>query len=235
MLSNLLSRWFNNCSIFNQHCLLCAAYQARDGWCAACLNDLVRMPACCPRCARPLPEATICGHCQLYPPHFDAVHVPYVFCYPLNQLIYAFKYRHHLEYSHALEALFVQANEVIAPSFDCIVAVPLARERLAERGFNQSDELARGLAGPRTQRLDFSLCWRKRNTLPQASLSPAERKKNLRDAFAVKRRVDGLSIAIVDDVMTTGTTLNALAGCLKKNGASRVEAWTLARAIPQKT
>jgi predicted amidophosphoribosyltransferase len=74
-------------------------------------------------------------------------------------------------------------------------------------------------------------CWRKRNTPSQARLGLRERRRNLLDAFCVETRLDGLSVAIVDDVVTTGTTLDALAEMLKKQGANRVEAWALARTL----
>ncbi|WP_230369732.1 ComF family protein [Paludibacterium denitrificans] len=80
-----------------------------------------------------------------------------------------------------------------------------------------------------------NLCWRKYNTSSQASLKRAARLKNVRDAFGVKRRLDGLCVAIVDDVATSGATLSALAETLKKQGAKRVDAWVLAKAFPPKT
>ncbi|WP_293759619.1 phosphoribosyltransferase family protein [uncultured Aquitalea sp.] len=118
---------------------------------------------------------------------------------------------------------------------DIVLPVPLANERLAERGFNQSDALAQAIADTMQSRFSATLCWRKRNTLPQASLNRRERLRNLKNAFGVKQRIDGLSVAIVDDVATSGATLSALAEILKKQGAKRVDAWVLARASFSKT
>ncbi|WP_231137457.1 ComF family protein [Chromobacterium paludis] len=119
--------------------------------------------------------------------------------------------------------------------YDLVIPVPLANERLAQRGFNQSGELARAIAGTMNSRFSDDLCWRKYNTPSQASLGRAERLRNVRHAFGVKRRCDGLCIAIVDDVATSGATLSSLARALKKQGAKQVDAWTLARAFSPKT
>ncbi|UDM18817.1 ComF family protein [Vogesella sp. XCS3] len=114
---------------------------------------------------------------------------------------------------------------------DLIIPVPLAAARLRERGFNLPDALARALADTMRVRFDDQLCWRKRNTDSQAALNRRERLRNVRDAFGVKRRCDGLHIAIVDDVASTGATLHSLAKTLRKSGAKQVDAWVLARAI----
>ncbi|MDF0605803.1 phosphoribosyltransferase family protein [Neisseriaceae bacterium TC5R-5] len=119
--------------------------------------------------------------------------------------------------------------------YDLVVPVPLAKARLAERGFNQSHELAKTIAVTMAARFSSDLCGRKYNTLPQASLKRSERLKNVAHAFSVNRRCDGLCVAIVDDVATSGATLSALAKILKKQGAKRVDAWVLARAFFVKT
>ncbi|MGD1825332.1 DNA utilization protein ComFC/GntX, contains phosphoribosyltransferase domain [Chromobacterium violaceum] len=236
MLSNISRLIIDNCSMINQHCVLCGDARAREGLCADCRAMLPRMPdERCPRCAEPTIGGAVCGHCQRHPPAFDALHAPYLFGYPLNGLIHAYKYGRRLQLAGALCGLLTEFARCQAPKYDFVIPVPLANERLAERGFNQSSELAKAFADTINSRFSDNLCWRKCNTLPQASLGRAERLRNVRHAFGVKRRCDGLSIAIVDDVATSGATLSALSKMMKKQGAKRVDAWVLARAFSPKT
>ncbi|UTH75602.1 ComF family protein [Chromobacterium sp. IIBBL 290-4] len=236
MLSNKARSIIDRCSIIKQKCVLCGATNSHAGLCSPCLSMLPKLPdAHCPRCADPSPGQVLCGRCQTAPPHFDALHVPYLFGYPLNSLIYAFKYGRQLQLSGVLTNLFCEFARSKAPKYDLVIPVPLANERLAKRGFNQSSELAEAFAVTIDGRFSDNLCWRKCNTLPQASLDLAERRKNVRHAFGVKRRCDGLCIAIVDDVATSGATLSELAKMLKKQGAKRVDGWVLARAFSPKT
>jgi ComF family protein len=115
---------------------------------------------------------------------------------------------------------------------DCLVAMPLHPKRLRERGFNQSLQLARHIA----QRLDLPLlataCQRVRNTPSQSTLPWKERGKNMRKAFSCSAEVAGKHVAVVDDVMTTGATLNELALALLNAGASEVSVWVVARTLP---
>lgn len=236
-MSNSLISLIDNWSIFNQSCLLCGSSHTKQlALCHSCLEMLPTLPVQhCPQCAEPSVDGSLCGRCQTDPPGFDALHAPYLFDYPLNGLIHSLKYGKQLQISKTLGHLL--AKHAVNNNFkmDLVIPIPLSKERLAERGFNQSDELAKAITGTIPTAFSAKLCWRKRNTLPQASLSRQERQLNVRDAFGVKQRVDGLSIAIVDDVATSGATLSAVAKLLKKEGANRVEAWVLARAFPPKT
>ena len=109
-----------------------------------------------------------------------------------------------------------------------LVPVPLHRRRLQQRGFNQALEIARPLQ-QRGYRIDSRCCTRTRHTPPQSELPATTRSHNLCDAFSVRRNIVGENIMLIDDVLTTGSTLNALAGVLKQAGAARVEAWVIAR------
>ncbi|MBV8679847.1 MAG: ComF family protein [Aquitalea sp.] len=236
MLSNISSGFIDNCSIFKQSCLLCNTRNSQSGLCPACRRSLPLLPAAhCPICAEPATTGDICGICLRRPPAFDALHAPYLFGYPLNAIIYAMKYGKRLELAGTLARLMAEFALKTAISSDIVLPVPLSKERLAERGFNQSAPLAQAIAVTMQSRFSTTLCWRKRNTVPQASLGRAERSRNVRDAFGVKQRIDGLSVTIVDDVATSGMTLSALAEKLKKQGAKRVDAWVLCRASFPKT
>lgn len=238
MLSNVISSLLNNCLIFEQHCQLCGQRPCADGVCAACVATLAGPAATrCPVCAAAAASHLVpCGHCLRKAPSFARLHAAYGYDYPLDGLIGACKYGCQPALQGALASLLRQQLQKVAerPEIDMVIAVPLAPARLAERGFNLPDALARAVAATIGGRLVHDLCVRKRNTAPQAALDRRQRLRNVRDAFCVKRRCDGLSIAIVDDVATTGATLDALAKALQKVGAKRVEAWVLARASDHK-
>lgn len=116
---------------------------------------------------------------------------------------------------------------------DLIIPMPMHHARLKERGFNQALELARIISKKTQLRLDYSACQRTRLTPPQASLPLKERIKNIRGVFSCQQDLRGLHIAIVDDVMTTGASLNELAKTLKQAGAAHVECWVIARTLPK--
>lgn len=166
-------------------------------------------------------------------PHYDATIAALAYVYPLDAAIQAFKYEGRLGLTGPFAAQMAQALESReAPAVDLIIATPLAGERLAERGYNQAFELARALARQRRVKLEPEALTRVKGAPPQAELPWKERAKNIRGAYAAARRFDGLSVAVVDDVMTTGSTLNEIARTLKKAGAARVTNWVLARTLP---
>lgn len=238
MLSNAIAAILNNCLIFEQHCQLCGQRPCAGGVCDACVAALASPAATrCPVCAAAAASSLVpCGHCLRRPPAFARLHAAYGYDYPLDGLIGACKYGRQPALQGALASLLRQQLQSTheRPEIDLVVAVPLAPARLAERGFNLPDALAQAVAATIGGRIAHDLCVRKRNTAPQAALDRRQRLRNVRDAFCVKRRCDGLSIAIVDDVATTGATLDALAKALQKAGAKRVEAWVLARASDHK-
>jgi ComF family protein len=116
---------------------------------------------------------------------------------------------------------------------DLVIPMPMHPQRLQERGFNQALEIARSLAKHLNLELNYQACQRIRLTPPQAGLPLKDRIKNVRGVFECKQPLQGLNIAIVDDVMTTGASLNELSKTLKKAGAARVECWIIARTLPK--
>lgn len=228
----MIGRWLDT----HQPCVMCGAADAISGWCAPCLESLPRNSnICCELCATPMAApAPLCGACLRQRPHFDRLQTGLCFDYPLSGLIVAWKYQRCYELSGAFAELvrcFIPDTECI----DVIVPVPLARQRLAERGFNQSAVLASAISDVTKCRYDDCLCWRNYNTESQANLDAAGRRKNLRNAFGVNEAVRGLSVLLVDDVATSCSTLSELSKSFKKHGAKRVEAWALTRAILRKT
>lgn len=215
-----------------QDCLLCAAASADEILCPDCAADLPRIKGpCCPRCALPNATGETCGRCLTKPPHFDAARAVYRYDFPLDKLVQSFKYGHRL----ALGDYFGRQLAPLAATLDAdlIVPLPLHDERLRQRGFNQALELARALARARRLPIDALSCRRTRNTPAQAGLAWRERVKNLRDAFACSADLSGARIILVDDVMTTGASLDECARTLKLHGAAAVTALVLARALPR--
>jgi putative competence protein F len=226
--------------VLSQDCLLCTT-SSRDLLCSACAGDLPRLPAQrCPVCALPTPRGEICGRCLTHTPHFDATYAVFRYGFPLDKLIQAFKYGHQLALGNyfgrqlaAFASVEGQTNIAGIFSADLIAPLPLHPARLRERGFNQSLELARPLAARLRRPLLPTLCRRVRNTPAQAELPWRERKNNIRGAFRCETPLANKTILLVDDVMTTGASLNECARTLKRCGAAAVILLVLARALPE--
>ena len=122
----------------------------------------------------------------------------------------------------------------LAETVDALVPVPLHRRRLRERGFNQAFEIARPVASATGLPLLVHGIRRRANTQPQSLLAAHERYRNLRGAFGIRRSLKGMNVAIIDDVITTGATVNALAASLREAGADEIHAWALARVVPRR-
>jgi ComF family protein len=213
--------------LFGGSCYLCRG-AAADLLCAACDADLPRLAGpCCPRCALDSPCGELCGRCLSEAPHYDATVAVLAYEFPADALVHALKFRGEL----ALGAFLGKemARRVSAVEIDSVVPVPLSAARLRTRGYNHAAEVARHLL---PGKLDLALCERSRDTPPQMDLPFAERRRNVRGAFRCTRALAGASVAVVDDVMTTGATLNELARTLKGAGAARVVNWVVARTFP---
>ncbi len=235
-LSNFRTAILNSCtnlvhSILPQDCLLCGAPNASEGLCTSCRTALpwFDLPHC-PRCSLPTPGGEVCGHCLRHPPSTDRTIAAFRYDFPLDALIQGLKYGQQLNIILPLAAALAQRAEA-APRPDLLIAMPLHPLRLRERGFNQALELAKVVA----RRLDIPLlpkgAERIRATAPQVGLPWKERAGNLRNAFACTVDLTGKHIAILDDVMTTGASLNELGRALRRQGAREISAWTVARTL----
>ncbi|MDP1673066.1 MAG: ComF family protein [Burkholderiales bacterium] len=211
------------------HCLLCGTVAERAGLCGGCVRDLPWLDAAvCRSCAHPLPEPGLCGRCIADPPHYDQVIAACRYAYPLDALIQSYKYRGRLAAASTLAALLAGR---IRSRPDLIVPMPLAAQRLRERGFNQALELARIIGRQLNAPVDAGLCIKSRDTAPQTRLPWKARRKNIRGAFVVLGSLEGCHVAVVDDVLTTGATLSELARNLKRAGAARVTGYVVARTV----
>jgi ComF family protein len=216
--------------LWSQDCVLCLAHADRAPLCGACLCAIESRMAACPHCALPLATpAAACPACRRERFTFDAAVTRFEYRFPLDRLVHRFKYGGDLALGRWLaRALAERVARECRP--DLLAVPPLSSERLRERGFNQALELARVIGRCIHVRTDAHLLARRRNTAAQARLGRRERRENLRGAFRCTRPVDGLDVAIVDDVLTTGATADALAGVLKRAGARTVSVWAVARA-----
>ncbi len=236
-MSNIVSRMLNKCvnSVqirLPQACALCGARTLGMALCPGCLADLPWLPpAHCPQCARPTPDSTpcgsLCGPCLHHPPAFSHTRASFLYGPPLDGLIQQFKYGKdlHLARFFATHLAPLVTNRTI----DLIVPMPLHPARLRERGFNQAVEIARPLARELGMPILLDAAKRVRNTPAQAGLAHDARLKNIQGAFSCDARVAGKRIALLDDVMTTGASLNELARAVWAAGAIEVEAWVVAR------
>jgi len=215
-------------TLLAQDCLLCQAACGERLICEACERELPAAATACPRCALAASSAAECGACIADPPHFDASCAAFVYAYPVDALIQALKYGGQLAlaelFAHRLYRRIGRAAAV-----DLIVPLPLHPARLAGRGFNQAAEIAKVLSRLSGIAMDARLATRIRNTAPQTALPWRERAANMRNAFVCERDLTGARVAVVDDVMTTGATLDEFARTLKRRGAAWVENWVVAR------
>ena len=212
-----------------QPCLLCSTASRNGAWCVPCDAALPYLTAPhCPVCAMPTLNGATCGHCLKQAPQFERTLAVFAYAFPLDKLVQALKFNEQLFLARQLADKLAQRVEVLP---DCIVAMPLHPARLRERGFNQSLEIARHIANKLNIPLNHA-CQRVRDTLPQSALPWKERGKNMRKAFACTEDLSGKHIAVVDDVMTSGASVNALAHALRQAGAREVSAWIIARTLP---
>ncbi len=219
--------------LFEQHCLLCGAASGAQSLCAACHADLPwhRQPQC-PCCAAPTPGGEVCGVCLKHPPAFDRTCAALAYAFPIDRLVPRLKYHSELAIAPALGHCLAEA--VVAQSSpDRLIPMPLHPIRIRERGFNHASEIARVVAAQLGLPLDAASCQRIRDTPPQMGLKHDARRRNVRGAFTCSGAIAGQHIALIDDVMTTGTSLDELAATLKRAGAREVSCWVVARTLPR--
>jgi ComF family protein len=221
-------------------CALCGTTNAHT-ICDGCRRHYFapRRP-CCPQCAMPHETNSAdlrCGACLDRPPAYDATVAAIDYGAPLDQLVIALKFGGRLAlapmFAGMIRDTLLHSSARHTPLPDLIAPVPLGASRLAQRGFNQALEIARPLSRSLGIALEPRLAMRVRDTAAQSMLPPEERRQNLRAAFVVSggliERIRDRHVGIVDDVMTTGSTLNELAATLKRYGAARVTNFVFAR------
>lgn len=237
----MVHEWLNivQSMILPPLCILCSSRgQAPDlDLCAACESDMPRNALACRVCAHPLggfdfDKDLVCGACLLKKPRFHVCHSAFQYGFPIDHLIRGLKYREAITHARVLGELLARhlRDHRNGPWPECLIPVPLAPARYRQRGYNQAIELGRRLEHTLKLPLRTDLVVRTRETVEQASLSQKERRKNVRRAFAVNGKLREKHVAIVDDVVTTASTVNELAKVLRRAGAKQVEVWAVARA-----
>lgn len=213
----------------SRHCAFCGASTLRD-ICRDCDADLPRIDIGCRHCGIPLAHDGLCGDCLVAPPTYSRCIAPLRYEAPISHLVGSFKYQGNFNHGRILSRLLIERleREHVA-SIAALIPVPLHWRRRWQRGFNQSeiiaDELSRTLKLPMQAR-----CLKKiRGGASQQGLDAEARRRNLRDAFVCGRDLQGLNLALIDDVVTTGATANAIAKILLNSGAASVQLWALAR------
>ena len=216
-------------------CILCGnpGFDSQD-ICQPCFNDLQKNIHCCYRCAvifeTPNPKPQLCGHCLSQSPTFDETHAPFIHQSIIRYLIASLKFNKQYKNARLLGYMLATHLEKTSEMPELIIPVPLHSQRYKERGFNQTIEIAKTVSKRLNIPIDTKSCIRSRNTPHQTNLSAKQRNKNIKNAFQLTKPVKARNIAILDDVMTTGSTANELAKVLKKAGATRVDIWVCARA-----
>jgi ComF family protein len=213
-------------------CAVCHAWPAQPV-CEACVGRFAQPRARCRRCAIAVPDGVAeCGRCLAAPPPLEACHAAVPYEYPWSALIGYYKFNGHPGWARSFATLMRSAPwvEPALDQADLVVPMPLSRQRLAERGFNQALLLARALSPRKT---DGALLLRVRHTPAQSALDRKERLDNVRGAFAADplraHRLRGRRVVLVDDVMTSGASVFGAAETLRQAGAACVTALVLAR------
>ena len=215
-----------------QHCAFCRATVEEGTICHRCLELLPVNDPFCFRCgqpvAMPLPNDVFCAYCQAAAPPFQRARAPMIYDFPVDRTLKALKFNRRLWYVPALAQLMLPLLQQEYGCCDALVPVPLHRWRHARRGFNQAVELCKPLRRATGLRILDDVV-RTRPTVPQAGLDASERRKNLRDVFVVPEYLRCRHPLIVDDVITTGSTVSHLSRALLRAGADSVNALAVAR------
>lgn len=229
------------------NCVLCKSKSFRPlDLCTVCEIDLPNPYSPCKICCSPLahtatgsensePHSKICGDCLIQPPTYTRLYTPYLYQPPVDRLLWQFKFEGNLSVGKVLGQLLAQhIEENNNINADILVPVPLYWRRLFRRGFNQANELATTVGKILDIPIANNLIKRRYNTLSQQGLNRKQRHSNLAGSFAIRtdklrRLIKGKSIALIDDVVTTGSTVEEIAKLLKQHGAAEINIWCVAR------
>lgn len=220
--------------------ICCICEQSSDieqTFCSFCYALLPWLEGRCYRCGLLLEEehcSVYCQQCLSYPPGFDRLCALFEYQSPISNLITALKFGEKLEYGKILGGIF--ADKIIqdwyqkTPLPQAVVAVPLHKKRQAKRGYNQALELLWPIQKHLKIPILFNACIRVQKTYPQAKLDKHRRKRNMQGVFKVVAPINVDHIAIMDDVVTTASTVNALSYVLKEAGVKQIDVWCICRA-----
>ncbi|MDF2867854.1 MAG: hypothetical protein K0S11_1324 [Gammaproteobacteria bacterium] len=232
----MLKKRLNQCLdlILPPACILCdAACKSTINLCQACIADLPYIKQACKTCGLPLSNANLtCGACLINPPIYDRLVTPFYYQHPLNFIVTAIKFHNKLNYAKILGLLLADAvRQRVFNLPEIIIPIPMHRERLKERGYNQALEIARPISRLLDIPIDYQSCARLKSTSPQTGLKTKQRRQNIKNAFHIRRDFTAKHVALVDDVVTTGSTITELCKVLKSYGVKHIQIWGCARTV----
>ncbi len=229
--------------LFPSRCILCS--QTVDSsvenkaveLCLRCYNKQPFNNTCCIQCALPLADKStniLCGRCIQKQPDYDYAHSVFRYEEDIIRLVHQLKFSEKITYASSIGEMLLSAydsaNSLKTEAPDCLLPVPLHPARLRQRGFNQSIEIARILSKKRGIPIEHRSIVRQRSTTSQTGLNAKQRQTNIKGAFELVSKMTYRHVLIIDDVVTTGSTVNELASVLKKNNIERVGVLSIARA-----
>lgn len=230
-------------ALFPRRCMLCGQLAGALSCCSACCRDLPWITSPCSRCGDVLPadyRDSVCGRCSVLAPTLDRIISALVYEYPVDRLVAMAKFRGRVDSAKVLGELLanylharLDDGDLRLP--DMILPVPLHPRRTAQRGFNQAMEIALPLAKALQVPLCLDGCRRIRDTAEQTQLDASSRLKNTRNAFLASAEMTAQHVVVVDDVITTGSTVQSLAMALREAGAREVQVWTAARTVRRRS
>lgn len=230
--------WSNFKQRIQIKCILCRGITTLDQpLCNLCLAACPTPLCFCSCCGLPIndSETGLCGQCLKQPPLFDRCLAPFLYQFPVNKILQMVKYQSRLE---LINPIVRPLAELLMEFYidddwpEVMLPVPLHRKRLLERGYDQSLLLTKALRKQLHHinlNIDDQLIKRKTNAAPQQTLDAKARQKNIRNAFALRKQPKWNHVALIDDVVTTGATVNEITKLLKQNGVKRVDIWSIAR------
>jgi ComF family protein len=220
------------------HCYLCDSINNQPilDVCTDCISELPHINQSCNRCALPLNinDSPVCGKCLSNPPSYDVLLSQFEYQFPIDKFITELKFHKKLYNAATLGHLFSDFIKTRAtPLPECIIPVPLHPKRLQQRGYNQALEIARVVSKNLNIPIDQQLCKRVINTKPQSDLSADKRHDNIKNAFEINQLRQYNHVALFDDVVTTGHTVEALTTLLRQHHIKVIQVWSVARVKSQ--
>jgi len=235
----MVNNWLNNVLslFFPYRCVLCQQRsEVKRDLCLSCESLQTIMPAShCSVCAIPLEtteNSSLCGECLLTRPHYRQAFIPYIYEHGIRTMISQLKFNARFVNTDLLAGMFLTAaSQQQLEAAEALIPMPLHRRRQSQRGYNQSLLLANAIGKKWDLPVASQYCRRIKHIPPQSGLTRKQRVKNIKGIFEIIREVPYRHIAIIDDVMTTGSSVNELAKMFKQAGVKRVDVWCIARTV----
>ncbi len=216
-----------------ERCVVChrVNYDGYAGSCCGNCHDLLAWTRnACKICGIWLHHPGTCGNCQAQQPAYDSSYIPLAYVSPVSDHIQQLKYQQKLHYARSLaDWLIGYLDTVLTDVPEILIPMPLHRSRLSQRGFNQAVEICRPISQHLKVGMDLSTLIRIRDTEHQTSLNEAARIKNMRNAFYCTVPIKFRHVGLIDDVVTSGSTVQSAAKALKQNGVEKVSIFAVAR------